>query len=77
MLCTGDSGGRPGWSPITNRLLINGKLSQIGANQLESYLYYSTLEMDSESAMLVGFNDGGTYSGLKITNRIVRYVLAF
>lgn len=77
MLCTGESGGRPDWSPITNRMIINSKLSEIGANQLESYVYYSTLETDFESALLVGFDHGGTLAGLKVTSRIVRFVLAF
>jgi hypothetical protein len=77
MLCTGESGGRPDWGPTTNMILINDRLSAIGGNMLESYLYYSTIETDFESALLFAFDQGSVMAGYKSTSRIVRFVTAF
>lgn len=76
-LCTGESGGRPDWTPITNRQLMNEKLMAVGGNQLESYLYKSTLEINEEEAVVFSFRDAAIGSDFKVTSRWVRYVLAF
>lgn len=64
---------------VKNRDLINSKLEQIEeAERMNSTMYWSTIEVDSENALGVGFDTGGLFYSYKGNNSYkIRAVFAF
>lgn len=77
LVCNGESDGKPGWEPLTNKKLLNARLSEEGFRTFDSYLYWSCMEIDEDNAVVFAFDQGVPMYDLKPSGRQLCFVLAF
>lgn len=77
LLCNGVPDGRPGWEPLTNKKLLNGRLAEIGARTFDSYLYWSCMELDEDNGYVFAFDQGVPMYDLKPSGRQLCFIIAF
>lgn len=77
LVCNGEPDGKPDWQPLTNKKLLNARLSEAGFRTFNSYLYWSCMEIDEDNAVVFAFDHGVPMYDLKPSGRQLCFVLAF